>query len=142
MGKFYIDINPNEPSVAVSVRPTVAVQSLDQVPIEAVQPISTMPDIIIQEKIVEKPIEIIREILVEKIVEVPVEKVITEIQRVEIPVEVVKEVIVEKEVIKEIEVPVEIERLVFREVVRLDTTKLVLAIVSSLIVGAFLGKVL
>jgi len=142
VGKFYIDINPNEPSAAVNTRPVIVVPSLDKMPIEALQPVTTMPDVIIQEKVVEKPVEVIREILVEKIVEVPVEKIVTEVQRIEIPVEVVKEVIVEKEVIKEIEVPVEIERLVFREVVRLDTTKLVLAIVSSLIVGAFLGKVL
>lgn len=74
-----------------------------------------MPQTIIQEKIVEVPVEKIVERIVEvpvekiveKIVEVPVEKIVERI--VEVPVEVIKEVPVEKIVERIVEKPVQVE---------------------------------
>jgi hypothetical protein len=74
-----------------------------------------------KEIIVEKPIEIIREVPVEVIKEIIVEKPIEVIK--EIPVEIVKEVIIEKpvEVIKEVQLPpveVEVIKYVDREIIK------------------------
>jgi hypothetical protein len=74
-----------------------------------------------KEIIVEKPIEIIREVPVEVIKEIIVEKPIEVIK--EIPVEIVKEVIIEKpvEVIKEVQQPpveVEVIKYVDREIIK------------------------
>ena len=70
-------------------------------------PVDKDPDPVVVEKIVEKPVEVIKEVRVEvpveKIVEVPVE-VIKEV-RVEVPVEKIVEKVVVKEVIKEVEPP-------------------------------------
>jgi hypothetical protein len=71
---------------------------------------------------VDRPIEVVKEVIVEKIVEIPVEKIV----EVSIPVETIKEVIVEKpvEIIKivekQIEVPVEIIKEVTKEVIKVE----------------------
>jgi Skp family chaperone for outer membrane proteins len=77
-------------------------QETDQVEPEIIEKIVEVPVEVIKEveRIVEVPVEVIKE--VERIVEVPVDRVV-EIVR-EVPVEVIKEV----EIIKEVEVPIEI----------------------------------
>lgn len=88
-----------EPSVEIAI---------PEVRIETVERLVEVPvDRVIKEVVfVDKPFEVIKEIIVEKIVEVPVE-VIKEVEKqVEVPVEVIKEVTVERLV----EVPVEVVR--------------------------------
>ena len=81
-------------------------------------PVDQDPEPVVVEKIVEKPVEVIKEVRVEvpveKIVEKPVE-VIKEV-RVEVPVEKIVEKPVE--VIKEVRVEVPVEKIVIKEVVK------------------------
>jgi hypothetical protein len=142
MGKFYVSINdgpsfPVESDPAVIFNPGIPVMGQPiSGPLLVEQP---TPEIIIQEKLVEKPVEVIREVVVEKIVEVPVEKIVevekkitvVEVQKVEVPVEV----------IKEIEVPVEIEKLVIRDVVHKDVTSIVIFSILALMAGIIIGRI-
>ncbi|MEP7196194.1 MAG: hypothetical protein ABI851_06710, partial [Saprospiraceae bacterium] len=91
------------------------VEKIVEVPIEVIREVEVIKEV---EKIIEVPVEIIREVEVirevEKIVEVPVEvirevEVIKELEKiVEIPVDVIREVEVIKEVEKIVEIPVEV----------------------------------
>lgn len=109
---------PVEVEVPKEVPVEVVKEVVKEVPVEVVKeiPVEIIKEVVREvpvevEKIVEKPVEVVKE--VEKIVEKPVE-VVKEVEKiVEKPVEVIKEVekIVEKpvEVIKEVEKPVEAE---------------------------------
>lgn len=139
MGTFFIDINDG-PSVEIKAEPAVIRSDV----IVSGEPVSEplvvsqiTPEIIIQEKIIEKPIEVIRDVIVEKIIEVPVEKIVTvfEVQKVEVPVEIIKEVI------KEVEVPVEIDKLIFRDVVHKDVTSIVIFSLLAFVAGIIIGRV-
>ncbi|ORX39731.1 hypothetical protein BD324DRAFT_606985 [Kockovaella imperatae] len=81
------------------------VEKIVEVPVEVVKEV---------EKIVEVPVEVIKE--VEKIVELPVEVIREVIKTIEVPVEVLKTVEIPVEVIKEVsktvEVPIEVVRIV------------------------------
>ena len=101
----------------------VVIEKIVEKPVEVVKEVRVeVPVEKIVEKIVEKPVEVIKEVRVEvpveKIVEKPVEKIVEKI--VEKPVEKIVEKIVEKpvEVIKEVRVEVPVEKIVEKVVVK------------------------
>ncbi len=104
---------PVEVEVPKEVPVEVVKEVVKEVPVEVVKevPVEIIKEVVREvpveiEKIVEKPVEVIKE--VEKIVEKPVE-VVKEVEKiVEKPVEVIKEVEKPVEVIKEVEKPVEV----------------------------------
>jgi len=111
-----VEVIKEVPSPPVEVIKYIDREVIKEIPVEKIVNIYDNSEPTIIEKIVEKPVEVIKE--VEKIVEKPIE-VIKEVEKiVEKPIEVIKEIekIVEKQII--VEVPVEkiIEKEVIKEV--------------------------
>ena len=100
-----VEVIKEVPSPPVEVIKYIDREVIKEIPVEKIVNIYDNSEPTIIEKIVEKPVEVIKEI--EKIVEKPIE-VIKEIEKIvekQIIVEVPVEKIIEKEVIKEVEKP-------------------------------------
>ena len=100
-----VEVIKEVPSPPVEVIKYIDREVIKEIPVEKIVNIYDNSEPTIIEKIVEKPVEVIKE--VEKIVEKPIE-VIKEIEKIvekQIIVEVPVEKIIEKEVIKEVEKP-------------------------------------
>ena len=137
MGKFYISVNEG-PAVSIPKKEAVAVESAPIAEVAPVVEAPLAPEPIVVEKIVEVPVEVIKEVIVEKRIEVPM--IQTQYITKEVPVEITVEKIVQVpvEVVKE--VIVEIEKIVDKEVVKHDMNVTIIFTVVSLIVGFLIGK--